>query len=227
MYLDLFVLAIFGLNIYIGHRRGLVDMVLSIAIFIVALFLARTLYTAFAAFFMTTPLYHSIVQWVVDYISLGATLGEITGDIQADLLGRLPLPAFIVEALNLQQAIEINNILDISSLEILIAEMVAGLIINIISALALFLFFIFGLRLISKSINLLTRLPFIRGVNKGLGAVAGGLRAFIIVWVFLLIYNLILARPDNFFMDQLLTSTLALWLHERNLFLSVILGILG
>lgn len=219
MILDIVIVLIIVLNIYTGYKRGFVDMVLNIGIILIALLFSRFLYLSLAAFLMTTALYDNLVDWVIAYMNLSEVAGQVGADMQAEVISRLPIPAFLLGPLE-----GMNFNVNVTVLEYTIGSGVAVVIINIISAVSIFLFVAFGLNILAKAIDIIAMLPVIRSINKSAGAVGGFIRAFVFVWLFLIIYNLVLARPGNFFMEQLHSSSLALWLHERN-FILYILGV--
>lgn len=222
--LDIITILVIIANIFIGYRNGIVDMVLSIAAYIIAILFARLFHSYVASFLSATPIYDSILEWVADSISIGGTVQDITTDIQAQIIESIPLPPIFSGMINLENMIDISTVVDTATLELQIASSITDLLINIIAALLVFLLLVFGLRIIIASLNTIAMLPVIRVVNKNLGALVGAVRGFLIVWLLLIMFNLVLVRPSNIFEQWLYSSHITYWLSERNFILSVILG---
>lgn len=225
--LDIATVLIIVLNIALGFKRGFINMVLGIAIFVAAVFFARALHGHLAAFLATTPLYDSILNWVIQSMGLGDMAQDMVQgaaiDIQTQVVQNLPMAALLVGLIDIEN-IPMGNFIDISAVEIQIGSMAADAIINIISALALFFLFTFGFRIIASAINLVSMLPIIRGINKNLGASIGAFMGIVTVWVLLIIFNLTMVRPGNIFEYYLLSAPITLWLNERNFLFSVLIN---
>ena len=216
MILDVITALLILGNVAVGYKRGIIGMVLSIAIFFVAIFLARVLYEPVVAMVSATPLYTTVLNWVMSHINLGDAVGYATADIQAQVIDNLPIPPLIAGMLNLDELINVGSLVDVTSIELGIGYAITDIIISAISMVVLVLVIIFVLKIIAGSINLIAMLPGLRFFNKNLGAMAGGFQGVIIVWLLLIIYNFSVLTGNVIFYELLETSTVTQWLNDRN-----------
>ncbi|MCL1995696.1 MAG: CvpA family protein [Defluviitaleaceae bacterium] len=226
--LDIVTVLIIILNIAIGVKRGFINTVLGIAIFVLAVFFTRALHGHLAAFLVTTPLYDTVFEWVVQQLALEDIAGDVVhgaaADIQAQIVQNMPMAGLLVGLIDIE-IIQIGNFVNISAIEMQIGGMITDAIINIVSALILFFFFVFGFRIIASVINLIAMLPIIRGVNRNLGASLGAFMGIVTVWLLLIIFNLTMVRQGNIFEYHLYASTITLWLNERNFLFSLLINL--
>ena len=232
--LDIIIILIIVINMLVGYRKGFVATVLSLFIFVFAIILTRAFTPAFTEFLKTTPLYDMIVRWTADSISLGDGVNQMVTtaitNVQTEVIGRFNMPEWLMGFLNLDKiasSVDVGAVVDLKAIELMIATQITDFIIQMLSGIVLFFIFYIGLKVVAISINLITLLPIIHTLNKTVGTVAGLIRGVIIVWVLLIVFMLLFLRPDTVFAELYETSYLAIWLNERNILLSMLVGIIS
>ena len=235
--LDIIVLAIIGINILVGLRKGFVATILSLVTFVLAILITSWLHPYAAAFMRTTPMHTGIVDWIDSHISIGDSVNELLGatahNIQYNVIEVLPLPEWFLDMINLEpiiagiEGINVSGMVDFSGVERQISTHIGEFVTDILSGLILFLVVLFVLRLLAVIANIITYLPIIHSLNKTLGAVAGLVRGLIVVWILLIVYTLFLFNTDTMFYQWYYEANFAVWLNERNLILSLFFDIIG
>ena len=92
------------------------------------------------------------------------------------------------------------------------------LVINVAAAVVLLFFFTVVLNLVLSLLRVVNWIPFVGGLNRMLGAVAGLVFGFLTVWAVLMVYQLF---SDGY---GLQTAPLTGWLAQHNPLLPVIMG---
>ena len=232
--LDLLLIFIIGMNMLMGYRKGFVATILSLLTFVLAIVITRMFQPAFTEFLMTTPLYDGMVNFTKQYLSIGdgvnTAINSASANFQAEVMERFMMPEWVANLINLEaltKNINVGAMIDFGTIETMIAVQITNYFIGIISFVGLFFISFFVLRIIAVSLNLITILPIIHSLNKTVGTLAGLLRGVIICWIILMVYMVLFMRVDTVFYEWYYGSTVALWLGERNVLLSMITSMMG
>ena len=83
-----------------------------------------------------------------------------------------------------------------------------------------------GLRVLSVSLNVVSRLPIISGLNRLAGAVLGGAEGIFFVWIAALLITLFSATAiGELFLNQIENNIWLTWLYDHNMLGSILMGV--
>ena len=105
-----------------------------------------------------------------------------------------------------------------------VSQLVAG--VSLVAALALLAWIL--LRLLAMVLDLFTKLPVIRGVNKLAGGILGGAKCIVMIWIIMLV--LVILCNTEFGRNGLALigrSRLLSWLYDHNILAKIFTGFLG
>lgn len=223
--LDIAIILIIAIFIYRGYKRGFVQTLFSLVSLFISLFLVQILYPILSSFLRTTPLFYKLNDYIINSIGISYNLQNTNLIQQSEFINSLPFPEIITTMLNNNNNMHTYNLLNVTSIEEYIGIFFASAIINIISFIILLVFISVVLKLSPFSIDIFTKLPIIRGFNKFFGGIIGFLQSVFIIWVLLIIYTVLSINPDNYNMQLLYNSNLALYFYEKNFLLSLLFSI--
>ena len=228
--LDILVLFIMTLCITMGVWRGFVQTILGFANFIIAIVLTNMLYPHMGRFLREIPGFFDALAGAIR-ASMG--LDEAIYDAAVEAGGRaaemqfiteLPLPAFLRETLLENYNPIIRAAIGAIDLADYVAGFLAGIVINIISMVVVFILVFAGLMILTRILNILTKLPVINTLNKLLGGAVGAIWGLLLTWLVLGVVTIYLSANTTMDIYQMLeASALARPLNEWNFALNFIL----
>jgi len=220
--LDVIVIGTLVLFMYLGYRRGLLNMVYSLGSFVLAIFLAIYLFPIVAEWLMTTPVYTALK----DYIIRTMGLEDMIYGTATEFIAGLPLPDMISRYLLRNSTPEMFERLNVSSIEQFVAAYFARMAINIIALVLVFILVRLLLGFISKLFDLVGRLPVIKHFNRGGGLLFGLVQGLLIVWIGLAIMILFFLDPTGPELRQMLDDSLIVgWIYEHNPIMAILANI--
>jgi len=192
--LDVIIIGVILLLMYAGYKRGLIHTAYSLVSFVLALILATLLYPSVAAFFRGTMIYTSLQ----DYFMRSMGLDEVLYTQSLEFIDSLPLPALLRNNLLMHyDSPGAFEALNVNTIEEYVAAFFAGIAINIIAILVVFLIVWIALGVLSKVLDIIGRLPIIRHFNKGGGTILGAVQGLIVVWIGLAVLSLFFLDPTR------------------------------
>lgn len=233
--LDFIVLGIIVFCCYTGYRKGFLRVVYSLlSWFLVLAFVTWS--TPYLTEYLETktPLQTTIQEKCVTYMETKTqeAVAEQTTEYGQEQQKNLEnegiwLPESIMEEITGSAGGTVSEILQTSGVYDEVANIIAHYIIQGIAFfIALVIAGIFS-HWLSKSLNLVSRIPVMRGVNKTLGLGAGAIKGLVIVW---LIFCIITLCSTSELGDQFLTyinkSIFLSYLYENNILLQIIMAFL-
>jgi len=225
--LDILVIVIMGACIAGGASRGFVRTVLGFANFILAIFLTNLLYPHVGRFLRSFDgLYSSLSTSISRIMGLDAIIEAQTNAAQNEIIAALPLPAAFKETLSANNTPIIHDALGATGIAEYVSGFLAGIVINVISMLAVFVLVFIGLTILTRFLDLVAKLPILNSLNKLLGGAIGAVWGLLLTWFILAIVVLYFSANTNTDMVHLLeTSAIARPLHESNFMLNSLLRI--
>lgn len=198
---------------YIGHRRGLIRTVFSLASFGISILLAVYLYPLVAEWLRTTPIFTALKGYIIRTMGLEDVVYAHT----VEVIANLPIPDLLRRSLMLHNTPNMFELLNVYTIEEYIAGFFAGMAINIIAMVLVFIIVRMVLGILSSMLDIVGRLPVIRHFNRGGGLILGLVQGVVIVWIGLAIINLFFLDPTRPELVRLLEESLiAGWVYEHN-----------
>lgn len=230
------VLAIFAVCIIVGWNRGFVRIVFSLAATIVSLVLTLILCPLTINLLKTqSGVYDAIYKGVDDFVDLEAAYDKLVSQDKKDdvtleekvdsMMESIGLPSIIRKSVvnsewfknfsgkngsDLQKT-------ELSKLEKVICENLTATTINALGFIITLIVVMIALFIISKTLDLLTKLPVLHQVNTWLGIVAGAAEGLLIVWIFFTVVTMFAATEFGQNMLGMITENQFLqFLYDKN-----------
>ncbi len=206
IYADLTVALIVIIAGFIGMKRGLLRSVVGVFSILISLALASWAYPIVANVINDTNLDETIAQALEQSFSKEETLTEKNEDE-----GLSWLPEFA------QDSIEEQTDSIIGAAKKGTAQTISRLAINILSVLIVFLVVRLLMLIITNALKIITKLPVIKTVDKGLGALAGASSGILIIYLLLALitFNATL-NTDHWVGKAIKDSYIASYMYDNN-----------
>ncbi|MCL2752532.1 MAG: CvpA family protein [Defluviitaleaceae bacterium] len=225
-WLDILVILIMAACILGGMWRGFIRAILGFTSFIIAIFLTNLLYPSLGRFLRGIDgLYASMSTSISRMLNLEGRFEQGIHGTYTQFIENLPLPAAVRDTLlqnysdqTVAESLNATGVVDY------ISGFLAGLAINIIAIVVVFVLVLIGLAVLSRSLNLVAKLPVIRTLNKLLGAAVGAVFGLLLTWLVLGIVVVYFSANSATDMQALLeASVIARPINEANFMLHFIL----
>jgi len=216
--------------ITIGAWRGFVRTILGFANFLIAIFLTNMLYPHMGRFLRGIDgFFDALSAAIRDSMGLDAAIYdaavEARGRIaEMQFLEQLPLPAFFRDALVENNNDAIRYAIGATGFADYVAGFLAGIVINIISMVIVFILVFIGLMLLTRVLDILTKLPVINTLNRLLGGAIGAVWGILLTWLVLGVVVIYFSANSAVDIAEMLeASIIAGPLNEMNFALNFIL----
>jgi len=217
--LDFIVIAIMLLCILGGVWRGFIRTVLGFANFILAFFLTSLLYPHVGRFLRNAGgLFESLKTSTSNMLGIEATIEGRAGAAYYQIINELPLPASMRATLvDSYSDSLVHDAIGATGISDYIAGFLAGIVINIISLVVTFVVIFAALVLITRFLNVVSKLPVINSLNKLLGGALGAAWGLLLTWLVLAVAVIYFAANSGADMVAMLeNSPIARPLQEIN-----------
>ncbi len=205
--IDIVVIALIALSIFLGYRKGFIELSVKLLAFIIALVVTLILYRPIASLIINnTELDENIQNAIMDKAN---GKSEETNELSENETTE-----------NNQETNLAENIANEMKAEIL-PQAARDLSINIINAGVIIILYILiriALKFITALANLVAKLPIIKQVNKLGGTIYGLVRGLLIVYVVLLIISFVgTINPENTVHKQIENTYITKAMYENNI----------
>ena len=226
-YIDGIVLAVLALCVFTTYKKGLVLSLFNLVSWVIGLILTNLLYPFASKMLRESFLYTNIQKSVARSFGFDSDTG-VTAKIQNELINALSVPDFLKRSLLENNNSEIHTILKVSGIEDYITGYIANMLINAIAMIGVFIIVMILLRVISISLNIITKLPVLHSMDKVGGAFVGVLQGTLVIWLGMVFSVLFFAQADSSpILNSMESSLLAIHFYNNNLILEYILKIFG
>ena len=186
-------IALILIGIIVGLVRGLVKEVVSIAIVFVSIALVWFLNPYINHFLREmTPIESKLEEQTRNLLGDQLESGRIIpADRQQEIIEGLGLPDIITDALLKNNNAEEYKELNVNSFIDYIVEYPVNIVINGLSFLITYVLVTILLRVLVFVLDIFTRLPVVHGLNKLGGALIGGAKYVIFIWIGMLVVTML------------------------------------
>ena len=202
--LDVIIIVVLVLFMYIGYRRGLIKTVFSLGSFVLAILLASYLYPIVAEWIRTTPVFTGLKEYIIRTMGLE----EVVQAHAEEVIGSLPLPDLLYRSLLQHNTPNVFELLNVNTIEEYIAGFFAGMAINIVAMVLVFIVVRLILGFLAGVLDIVARLPVIKQFNRGGGLLLGLGQGMILIWLGLALMNLFFLDPTTPELARLLDESL-------------------
>lgn len=180
------VAGILVLMYYEGYRKGLIRILLSLTMTVVAFILAMMLSKPFENYLRNnTPLYDKINHQAEKYIEkfVPEEVNVKSEQLQGDAIKELALPKTIQDKLISDNNPDFRLNLGTNTFTEYLAKSLTDMLIESLSVILLFLLIKLILGIIVMVLDIVSKLPVINGINKSLGGFVGLAEGVLVIWV--------------------------------------------
>lgn len=213
---------------YMGFRRGFVREVVSMFCVVLSIAIVWFINPYVNEFICeNTPVYESIQESCRNMVE-----SKEDKDLNPDrtqqnsILESLNLPGFLVDDLEANNTAEMYRYLAVETFTDYVSGYLAKVAVNGISFLVSFVLATILIRMVTWALNLIARLPIIKGANKLAGGVLGAVKAVLFIWVaFLVLTILCNTEIGKTGLEMIEKDVILNWLYERDIFIEVFMSI--
>ena len=130
-----------------------------------------------------TPVYGNIKETCMEIYSPENQEEITTSGSDEDIINSYPIAGILKEQIIKDNNSEMYQLLDVQAIEEYIAAYIAKTIISAASFVISFIIVSIALRMLMTTLDILTKLPGIREINKTVGALLGFVQGLVVVWI--------------------------------------------
>lgn len=191
-WLGLVTAAFLVFSCFVGFKRGFIKEAVSTFLVILS-FVGVWFVNPYVNTFIreNTPIYREIQEKTEEFVKekTGVT-GEPDEAEKQKILGEIGIPEMIAKNILENSSQETYSYLAARSFAEYIAGYLATVAINGISFLLSFVLVTVLIRMLTYALNLIARLPILNGINRIAGALLGGSKAVLFIWIAMLILTI-------------------------------------
>lgn len=224
-WLAIVVLVILGGYALNGHRRGFIRTVFTLFSTIIALIL-----TSWVSPVISKELQKNekVMGFVTEKVEKVITFSEAGNKItdQVNFINKLPLPAIMKHTLIENNTKDVYSAMAVDNFKDYISNSMARIIINAVVFLVIVLFITIGLALLCETMDIISKLPLINGLNKTAGLLAGLLHGIVVVWIGCIFLTVLSSTQWGKSLFELINSSAFLsTVYNNNLLLKFIMNL--
>lgn len=193
MIADVFVFAFVLLFVWLGYKSGLIKTVFGFLSYFISIGISVIIYPYVSKAFSENQIILDYVEKIADKVHIG---GQNSG-------------GFIEKVL-------------LSSVNDAASNMVSGFLINILAFLLVLVISRILLAVISRCLNLVAKLPVISSVNRIGGAVFGGLKSILILYIVFSILIFVPGTANDKIVDNINESHVANKFYTENIIVDIL-----
>jgi len=187
--LDIIAMLVFSFCLVWGVNRGFLRMTFSFVSILVSFYIARALYQPVSAFLKgSTPAYDILKTQIITALGLQEIIENYIQQGETAVLYHLPLPQVVLERLLENNTPSMRIMLGAVTLEDYIGSFLAGIGLNILALLLVFILAIILTNFIARVLRVISKLPIIRSFDRAGGALVGAVIGFLAVWTLVTLY---------------------------------------
>lgn len=187
------VMILFGISIFNGYRKGFFRLCVSFTVTILTIILVAIL-TPYAG--------EAIAKWTdIDEEIRGkcmevlmpekiAEAENVSLQEQIEMIEHAELPEFFRKVLLENNNSEVYALLGVERFADYIGSYIARLVINVVAFLVTFIMITIVVRMTLFTLDVVTKIPVVRGLNRWAGAGLGIVMGMILVWMFFMVITL-------------------------------------
>lgn len=213
---------------YMGFRRGFVREVVSMFCVVLSIAIVWFINPYVNDFIReNTPVYEKIQESCKDFVETKEdSAGSRGSSEQKKMLEKLNLPSFLTQEIEENNTAEVYRYLAVDTFTDYVTEYLAMMAVNGVSFLVSFLLATILIRMLTWALDLIARLPVIKGVNKIAGGALGVVKAVIFIWVaFLVLTVLCNTEIGKTGLEMIEKDQILSFLYEQNIFMRIFMNI--
>lgn len=184
------VVLFFIISMAIGYNRGFIKTFFATFSLAIAVFIAVQGSPYVGKILQRTPIYTGIAGQIEERLNVSGAQEASKVSQQIDAINQYDIPDALKEALIENNNSQIYEALGITRFSEYVAAYLTCLILNVIAFLILFIVVLILLKLIAASLDLISKLPVLHGINKIGGLIFGLVHGLVNLWIVCIILTL-------------------------------------
>lgn len=212
-------LLIIGVCAVIGYTKGFLKMALSLVSFIAAIILVNFIVPYISVFLeQSTPVYEMVREHCIESYQLE------TVDSMESALEDYPMADYLIQMFENAGGNDVVKEYGEKAGEF-VADMLAQMIIRTASYVIAIIIVMIGFWVLFIALDIVGRIPVIKGINKFAGLAAGLLEGVVVVWIVYLVILMCSGYDwSKAAMEMIYQNEITKFLYNSNIILRVIIG---
>lgn len=226
-WLAIATVGVFIISCYVGYRKGFIKEIVSTFFVVLALMLVWVINPYVNQFLMEkTPVYEVLQEKCQDALKDQMIAGDASRESQGSYIQELPLPEFLKSGMIENNNSEVYQFLAVDTFSDYMASYLAKILTSGIGFLTSYLLATILIRIIVSALDLISRLPVLRGLNRFAGIFVGALRGLLFVWIALLVITIFWNTPFGSECIRMIEADRFIsFLYEKNIFVDIYMSI--
>ena len=221
------VAAIIVINVIDGLARGFIKKSVAAVSLVVTLVLVTYLTPQITALIQDYTSLHESLQEKCSEIFLTEEYNQDVKNDQVQMIENMELPENIKDVLLENNNSEAYELLEVTGFHEYIGAYLANMIINAMAYLLTFVIIWTALRALLLALDVVAKLPLLRGINQLAGGILGLVVGVVLVWVaFLLVTILCNGNLGREFFRLISENPFLMFLYSQNVILKIVLGLM-
>lgn len=216
------------LMLCIGYKKGFIKEIVS-AFFIVITMAVVWFINPYVNSFISenTPVYESVQNACADFVNEQVSEITIFGKTeQENIIENLGLPDFLKKQLEENNNAEVYQYLAVNTFVEYVSGYLAKAVINGISFLVSFVLATLLIRILTYALNIIACLPVLRGINRIAGALVGGAKGVLFLWIAFVMITVLCNTSFGSSVLKLIEQDMVLnYLYSQNILMKIFMSI--
>lgn len=224
-YLDYAIIGIIGVCAITAFYRGLIKTIFSLFSIIIGIAVTYMVYPFVSSFLLkNTKLLTSVSSKVASGLKLESlSQNSITPQDHIELVEKLKIPEQMKNILLENKNAEVFDLLNATKIDDYISSAIGTMIINIIVFAVVMIICMLLIKIIAKTLDIMSYLPVIKQLNKLGGLFFGLIQGVLVSWAGCLLLSVLINMNGNEkLLAMLYDSPIALFFYENNILLYLI-----
>lgn len=227
-WLGLAVLVLLAFSMADGYRRGFIKEVVSVVLVLLSVVVVWLINPYVNTFIRENTSVYEKIQDVsgsfVESLMDGETV--VDGDQQNELISGMNLPGLLQNGIADNNTAAVYQSLAVNTFGEYVSRYLANIAVNCLSFFVSYILASVLIHVFAYALDLLARLPVLRGINKMAGALVGGGKCIIFIWVAMLVLTILCNTEIGQEGLRLIRGDTVLnFLYDKNIFIRVFAGI--
>lgn len=220
------VIIILVVCVLLGMKKGIVLAIFDFFSFIISLMLSKVMYPVISKVILSSKVFNDTIKEAVLSNSQIKEIAKVqTIKAQTDFINKLPLPKILLNSINENNNPQIYKILNVTSLQDYIVGFITNIIANIVAMTIAFIVVFIAMKLISNTLNIITKLPVIKTFNTFSGACMGLVQGVFIIWIFMIFITMFFSKNNSSLITNLNSSVVAIRFYENNFLMDMVVKV--
>lgn len=227
-WLGLAVLVLLAFSMADGYRRGFVKEVVSVLLVLLSVVVVWMINPYVNTFIReNTSVYEKIQNVSESFVESLANGNDTMDEEQQDeLISGMGLPGLLQNGITENNTAAVYQQLAVNTFGGYVSRYLANIAVNCLSFLISYILASVLIRVFAYSLDILARLPVVRGINKLAGALIGGGKCIIFVWVAMLVLTILCnTEIGQKGLGLIRGDTVLNFLYDKNIFIRIFAGL--